>query len=106
MRSDRSCGRPDTGRHEVVPSRRRRKHVVRPAVVEALVWAYHLVGDFCNNRLQRAIPELLRTAPLRMESAATGCLSREEKVKRSNQKYCSRTKPGASTRSFPVLSFR
>jgi len=41
------------------PWRRQRKCVVGPAVVEALVWVYHLAGELCGKRLQAAIPDLL-----------------------------------------------
>src|SRR5450756_1487478 len=42
------------------PWHRQRKHVYGPAVVEALVWMYHLAGELCGKRLQAALPELLR----------------------------------------------
>ncbi len=49
----------------LVPTRpspwpRERKHVYGPAVVEGLIWMYHLAGELCGKRLQAAMPELLR----------------------------------------------
>jgi hypothetical protein len=98
----------------LVPTRpspwpRHRKHVVGPAVVEALVWVYHLAGKLCEGRLQAAIPELLRAlersgtmvpdplhaALLQMGPVTMDRLLRAEKVKGGNRKHCSRTTPGS-----------
>ena len=84
----------------LVPTRpspwpRQRKHLYGLAVVEALVWMYHLSGDLCGKRLQAAMPELLRamgrhgtllpdplsTALLQMGSATMDRLLREEKTR-------------------------
>jgi len=84
----------------LVPTRpspwpRQRKHLYGLAVVEALVWMYHLAGELCGKRLQAAMPELLRAMArhgtvvpdllsaslLRMGSATMDRLLREEKAK-------------------------
>src|SRR5450759_2545319 len=109
----------------LVPTRpspwpRHRKHRYGPAVVEALVWMYHLAGELCGKRLEAAMPELLRAlersgtklpdplhgALLRMGSATMDRLLREEKTKGSNRKHCSRTKPGSLLALILVVSFR
>ncbi|HEX7607846.1 MAG TPA: DDE-type integrase/transposase/recombinase [Candidatus Cryosericum sp.] len=85
---------------------RQRKHVYGPAVVEALVWMYHLAGELCGKRLQAAIPELLHATLLHMGSATMDRLLREEKAKGGNRKHCSRTKPGSLLGLIPVVFFR
>ncbi len=109
----------------LVPTRpspwpRQRKHVYGPAVVEALVWMYHLAGELCGKRLQAALPELLHAlersgttlpdplhgALLRMGSATMDRLLREEKAKGNNRRHAPRTKPGSLLRLIPVVSFR
>ena len=109
----------------LVPTRpspwpRQRKHVYGPAVVEALVWMYHLAGELCGKRLQAALPELLHAlersgttlpdplhgALLRMGSATMDRLLREEKAKGNNRRHAPRTKPGSLLRLIPMISFR
>jgi hypothetical protein len=102
------------------PWRRQRKHVYGPAVVEALVWVYHLARELCGGRLEAAIPELLRAlersgttlpeplcaALLHMGSATMARLLRAEKAKGGNRRHCSRTKPAILLARIPVVSFR
>ena len=107
----------------LVPTRpspwpRERKHVYSPAVVEALVWMYHLSGELCGKRLQVAMPELLHAlerhgtslpdplhgALLRMGSATMDRLLREEKAKGNNRRHAPRTKPGSLLRLIPIVS--
>ena len=109
----------------LVPTRpspwpRQRKHVYGPAVVEALVWMYHLAGELCGKRLQAALPELLHAlersgttlpdplhgALLRMGSATMDRLLRGEKAKGNNRRHAPRTKPGSLLRLIPMISFR
>ena len=109
----------------LVPTRpspwpRERKHVYGPAVVEALVWMYHLAGELCGKRLQAAMPELLRamarhgtvlpdplsTALLQMGSATMDRLLREEKARGGNRRHAPRTKPGSLLRLIPIVSSR
>jgi len=109
----------------LVPTRpspwpRERKHVYGPAVVEALVWMYHLAGELCGKRLQTAMPELLRamarhgtvlpdplsTALLQMGSATMDRLLREEKARGGNRRHAPRTKPGSLLRLIPIVSSR
>ena len=109
----------------LVPTRpspwpRERKHVYGPAVVEALIWLYHLSGDLCGKRLQAAMPELLRAmgrhgtllpdplaaSLLRMGSATMDRLLREEKTKGNNRRHAPRTKPGSLLRLIPIVSSR
>ena len=109
----------------LVPTRpspwpRERKHLYGPAVVEALVWMYHLSGELCGKRLQAAMPELLRAmarhgtvvpdplsaALLRMGSATMDRLLRVEKAKGNNRRHAPRTKPGSLLRLIPIVSFR
>jgi len=109
----------------LVPTRpspwpRERKHVYGPAVVEALVWMYHLAGELCGKRLQAAMPELLRamarhgtvlpdplsTALLQMGSATMDRLLREEKARGGNRRHAPRTKPGCLLRLIPIVSSR
>ena len=109
----------------LVPTRpspwpRHRKHRYGPAVVEALVWMYHLAGELCGKRLQAAMPELLRAlersgtklpdplhgALLRMGSATMDRLLREEKTKGGNRRHAPRTKPGSLPRLIPIVSSR
>ena len=103
----------DAGPHEASPWRRQRKHVVDPAVVEALVWVDHLAGELCGKRLQTAIPELLhalersgtavadllRVALLHMGSATMDRLLRAEKAKGTDREHCSRVRRGGSRES-------
>jgi len=102
------------------PWPRQRKHVYGPAVVEVLVWMYHLSGELCGRRLQAAMPELLHTlersetilpdplhaALLQMGSATMDRLLRAEKARGGNRKHCSRTKPGSLLGLIPIVSFR
>jgi len=109
----------------LVPTRpspwpRHRKHVYGLAVVEGLIWMYHLAGELCGKRLQAAMPELLRAmarhgtdlpdplsaALLQMGSATMDRLLREEKTKGGNRKHAPRTKPGSLLRLIPVVSSR
>jgi transposase InsO family protein len=109
----------------LVPTRpspwpRQRKHLYGLAVVEALVWMYHLAGELCGKRLQAAMPELLRamarhgtalpdplsTALLQMGSATMDRLLRAEKAKGGNRRHAPRTKPGSLLRLIPVVSSR
>jgi len=109
----------------LVPTRpspwpRHRKHVYGPAVVEGLVWMYHLAGELCGKRLQAAMPELLRAmarhgtvvpdplpaALLQMGSATMDRLLREEKAKGGNRRHAPRTKPGSLLRLIPIVSSR
>lgn len=109
----------------LVPARpspwpRERKHVYGPAVVEALVWMYHLAGELCGKRLQAAMPELLRamarhgtvvpdlfsSALLQMGSATMDRLLREEKTRGENRRHAPRTKPGSLLRLIPIVSSR
>jgi transposase InsO family protein len=109
----------------LVPTRpspwpRHRKHVYGPAVVEGLVWTYHLSGDLCGKRLQAALPDLLNAlersgttlpdhlhgALLRMGSATMDRLLRAEKAKETDRKHRSRTKPGSLLARIPIVSFR
>jgi len=109
----------------LVPTRpspwpRQRKHLYGLAVVEALVWMYHLSGDLCGKRLQAAMPELLRamgrhgtllpdplsTALLQMGSATMDRLLREEKTRGENRRHAPRTKPGSLLRLIPIVSSR
>ena len=113
------------GAVSLVPTRpspwpRERKHVYSPAVVEALVWMYHLSGELCGKRLQVAMPELLHAlerhgtslpdplhgALLRMGSATMDRLLREEKAKGNNRRHAPRTKPGSLLRLIPIVSSR
>jgi hypothetical protein len=102
------------------PWRRQRKHMYGPAVLKALVWVYHLVGELCGKRLQAAMPDLLRAlersgtmlpdplhaALLHIRSATMGRLLRAEKAKGRDRKHSSRTKPGSLLALIPVVSFR
>ena len=102
------------------PWPRQRKHLYGPAVVEGLVWMYHLSGELCGKRLQAAMPELLRamarhgtalpdplsTALLQMGSATMDRLLREEKTRGENRRHAPRTKPGNLPRLIPVVSSR
>src|SRR5450759_1425940 len=109
----------------LVPTRpspwpRERKHVYGPAVVEGLIWMYHLAGELCGKRLQAAMPELLRamarhgtvlpdplsTALLQMGSATMDRLLREEKTRGENRRHAPRTKPGSLLRLIPIASSR
>jgi len=109
----------------LVPTRpspwpRERKHVYGPAVVEGLIWMYHLAGELCGKRLQAAMPELLRamarhgtvlpdplsTALLQMGSATMDRLLREEKARGGNRRHAPRTKPGSLLRLIPIVSSR
>ena len=52
------------GQVTLVPTRpspwpRQRKHLYGLAVVEGLIWMYHLAGEPCGKRLEAAMPELL-----------------------------------------------
>ena len=92
------------------PWHRQRKHVYGPAVVEALVWMYHLAGELCGKRLQAALPELLRAlersgtmvpdplhaALLHMGSATMDRLLRAEKAKGVTGSIAPGPSPGAS----------
>jgi hypothetical protein len=102
------------------PWHRKRKHIYGPAVVEVLIWVYHLAGELCGKRLQAAMPELLRAlertgtllprvphaALLRMSSATMDRLLREEKAKEKGRKHRPRTRPGSLLGLIPVVSFR
>jgi len=102
------------------PWRRQRKHVLGPVVVEALVWVYHLTGEFCGGRLQAAMPDLLQAlersgtmlpdplgaALLHIGSATMNRLLRAEKAKGRDRKHCSRPKPGSVLARIPVVSFQ
>ena len=107
----------------LVPTRpspwpRERKHVYGPAVVEALIWMYHLSGDLCGKRLQAAMPELLRAmgrhgtllpdplavSLLRMGSATMDRLLRDEKAKEGNRRHAPRTKPGSLLGLIPIVT--
>jgi transposase InsO family protein len=109
----------------LVPTRpspwpRQRKHRYGPAVVEGLIWMYHLAGELCGKRLQAAMPELLRamarhgtalpdplsTALLQMGSATMDRLLREEKTRGENRRHAPRTKPGSLLRLIPIVSSR
>jgi hypothetical protein len=109
----------------LVPTRpspwpRERKHVYGPAVVEGLIWMYHLSGDLCGKRLQAAMPELLRAmgrhgtllpdpladALLQMGSATMDRLLRAEKAKGGNRRNAPRTRPGSLLRLIPIVSSR
>ena len=109
----------------LVPTRpspwpRERKHVYGPAVVEGLIWLYHLSGDLCGKRLKAAMPELLRAMArhgtvvpdllavslLRMGSATMDRLLRAEKAKANNRRRAPRTKPGSLLRLIPIVSSR
>ena len=114
-------GAPE-GRFPTRPSPwpRHRKHVYGPAVVVALVWMYHLAGEFCGKRLQAAMPELLRAlersgtmvpdplhaALLHMGSATMNRLLRAEKATSKDRRHAPRTKPGSLLRLIPIVSFR
>ena len=88
----------------LVPTRpspwpRQRKYLYGLAVVEGLIWMYHLAGELCGKRLQAAMPELLRamarhgtvvpdplsSALLQMGSATMDRLLREEKTRGENR---------------------
>jgi transposase InsO family protein len=102
------------------PLPRERKHVYGPAVVEALVWTYHLSGDLCGKRLQAGMPDLLSAleragttlpgplhgALLRMGSATMDRLLRVEKATSKDRRHAPRTKPGSLLARIPVASFR
>ena len=102
------------------PWPRQRKHRYGPAVVEALVWMYHLAGELCGKRLEAAMPELLRAiarhgtvvpdplpaALLQMGSATMDRLLRAEKTKGGNRRHAPRTKPGSLLRLIPIVSSR
>lgn len=107
----------------LVPTRpspwpRERKHVYGPAVVEALIWMYHLSGDLCGKRLQAAMPELLRAmgrhgtllpdplavSLLRMGSATMDRLLRDEKAREGNRRHAPRTKPGSLLGLIPIVT--
>jgi hypothetical protein len=102
------------------PWPKHRKHRYGLAVVEALVWMYHLAGELCGKRLQAAMPELLRAlgrhgtllpdplavALLHMGSATMDRLLREEKAKGGNRRHAPRTKPGSLLRLIPIVSSR
>ena len=107
----------------LVPTRpspwpRERKHVYGPAVVEALIWMYHLSGDLCGKRLQAAMPELLRAmgrhgtllpdplavALLQMGSATMDRLLRNEKAREGNRRHAPRTKPGSLLGLIPIVT--
>jgi len=109
----------------LVPTRpspwpRHRKHVYGPAVVEGLVWMYHLAGELCGKRLQAAMPDLLHAlersgtmvpdplhaALLQMGSATMDRLLRAEKTKGGNRRHAPRTKPGSLLRLIPIVSSR
>lgn len=102
------------------PSRRKRKRIYGPAVVEVLIWVYHLAGELCGKRLQAAMPEFLHAlertgtllpfaphaALLCVSSATMDGLLREEKAKEKDRKHRPRTRPGSLLGLIPVLSFR
>src|SRR5450830_1290447 len=111
------------GQVTLVPTRpspwpRQRKHLYGLAVVEGLVWVYHLAGELCGKRLEAAMPELLRAMArhgtavpdllaaslLRMGSATMDRLLREEKTKGGNRRHAPRTKPGRLPRLIPIVS--
>jgi hypothetical protein len=113
------------GNVTLVPTRpspwpRERKHVYGPAVVEGLIWVYHLAGELCGKRLQAAMPELLRAmarhgavvpdplvaALLQMGSATMDRLLESEKAKEGNRRHAPRTKPGSLRRLIPIVSSR
>lgn len=56
----RDPGRGDAGSHEAFSMTQTAEPVYGPAVVEGLIWLYHLSGELCGKRLQAAIPKLLR----------------------------------------------
>jgi len=102
------------------PWPRQRKHVYGLAVVEGLIWMYHLAGELCGKQLQAAMPELLRAlersgtrlpdllsaALLQMGSATMDGLLREEKTKGGNRRHAPRKKPGSLLRLIRIVSFR
>src|SRR5450759_1084874 len=109
----------------LVPTRpspwpRQRKHVYGPAVVEGLIWMYHLAGELCGKRLQAAMPDLLHAlersgtmvpdplhaALLHMGSATMNRLLRAEKATSKDRRHAPRTKPGSLLRLIPIVSSR
>ena len=108
------------GQVTLVPTRpspwpRQRKHLYGLAVVEGLIWMYHLAGEPCGKRLEAAMPELLHamarhgtvvldplsSALLQMGSATVDRLLREEKTRGENRRHAPRTKTREPAETHP-----